>query len=47
LDVQTDRALLLCVSDQSACLASAAGRTSVVNLDGLIAALNPLVPAAN
>jgi hypothetical protein len=47
LDVQTDRALLLYVDDQSACLASAEGRTSVVNLDGLIYALNPLVPAVN
>jgi hypothetical protein len=47
LDVRTDLALLVYVNDQSACLTSAAGRTSVVNLDGLIDALNPLVPAVN
>jgi hypothetical protein len=45
LDVQTDQALLLYVNDQSACFASVAGRTAVVNLDGLFAILDPLVPA--
>jgi hypothetical protein len=45
LDVQTDQALLLYVSDESACLASVAERASVVHLNGLIYALNPMVPA--